>query len=106
MLKNLENAIIFLINFKQKQKEINNFEYTKIIKIIEKNNRLAIIEKKKEEIKLEAENKLKQIIEKNMKIFLKKDKRINVKYKPIKNLDNELNKDKNEDDENSVDIFY
>ena len=41
-----------------------------------------------------------------MKIFLKKDKRINVKYKPIKNLDNELNKDKNEDDENSVDIFY
>ena len=106
MLKNLENAIIFLINFKQKQKEINNFEYTKIIKIIEKNNRLAIIEQKKEEIKLKAENKLKQIIEKNMKIFLKKDKRINVKYKPIKNLDNELNKDKNEDDENSVDIFY
>ena len=67
---------------------------------------MAIIKQKKEEIKLKAENKLKEIIEKNMKVFLKKDKRVNVKYKPLKNFDSLINKDKNEDDEKSIDILY
>ena len=106
MLKSLEDTIIFLINFKQQQKQINYSEYSKVIKVIEKNNRLAIIKQKKEEIKLKAENKLKEIIEKNMKVFLKKDKRVNVKYKPLKNFDSLINKDKNEDDEKSIDILY
>ena len=44
MLKSLENVIIFLINYKKEQKEQNHPEYTKIIKSIEKNNRLAVIE--------------------------------------------------------------
>ena len=106
MLKSLENVIIFLINYKKEQKEHNNIEYTKIIKLIEKNNRLAIIEEKKEEFKKRAENKMRQLIEKNMKIFLIQDKRTNLKYQPLKqNIDLKDNNN-NKDDEKSIDLFY
>ena len=107
MLKNLENAIIFLINFKEEQKIKNNFEYSKIMKIIEKNNRLSVIEQKKEEVKIKNENKLKEIIQKNLKVFLNKDKRTCIDIKPLKNIkDDSLNKNQNNDDEKSIDIFY
>ena len=105
LLKNLENAIIFLINFKQGQKINNTFEYSKVIKIMEKHNRLSIIEQKKEELKIKNENKLRKIIEKNLKVFLLKDKRTSVEYKPIKKMnDNSLKK--NKDEEKSYDVFY
>ena len=105
MLKSLENLIIFLINYKKEQKEHNNLEYIKIMKLIEKNNRLAIIEEKKEEYKKRAENKMRQLFEKNMKIYLIQDKRTNVKYQPLKkNID--LKDNDNKDDEKSIDLFY
>ena len=105
LLKNLENAIIYLINFKQEQKINNTYEYSKIIRIIEKNNRLTVIEQKKEEVKNKNENKLRKIIEKNLKMFVLSDKRTSVEYKPIKKLsDNLLNK--NNDEEKSIDVFY
>ena len=105
MLKSLENLIIFLINYKKEQKEHNNLEYIKIMKLIEKNNRLAIIEEKKEEYKKRAENKMRQLFEKNMKIYLIQDKRTNVKYQPLKkNID--LKDNDNKDDEESIDLFY
>jgi hypothetical protein len=107
MLKNLENTIIYLINFKEEQKIKNNVEYSKIIKIIEKNNRLSVIEQKKEEVKIKNENKLKVIIEKNLKVFLNKEKRTCIDIKPLKKIkDDSLNKNKNSDDEKSIDIFY
>ena len=107
MLKNLENTIIYLINFKEEQKIKNNVEYSKIIKIKEKNNRLSVIEQKKEEVKIKNENKLKVIIEKNLKVFLNKEKRTCIDIKPLKKIkDDSLNKNKNSDDEKSIDIFY
>ena len=105
MLKSLENVIIFLINFKQEQKVNNNIEYAKIIKVIEKNNRLAVIEQKKEEFKKRAENKMREIIQKNMKIFVINDKRTNVRYQPLK-IRNDLKDNDNKEDENSIDLFY
>ena len=107
MLSTLEKMVNFLIKFKEKQKIINSIEYMKIAKIIEKNNRLSVIEQKKEELKIKAENKLKEIMEKNTKIFLFKDKRTCLKYKPIKiNIDDDLNKNSNKDEDKSIDIFY
>ena len=107
LLKTLEKMINFLIKFKQEQKLNNNIEYMKIIKVIEKNNRISIIEQKKEELKIKAEQKFQEIIEKNTKLLFIKDKRINVKYKPVtKNQNEDLNKKTNKDDEKSIDIFY
>ena len=106
MLKSLENVIIFLINFKQEQKANNNIEYTKIIKIIEKNNRLSIIEQKKEEFKKRTENRMRQLIEKNLKIFLINDKRTNVRYHPLKKTKIELEDNDDKDDEKSIELVY
>ena len=107
MLKSLENIIIYLIKFKHEQNINNNLEYTKVIKNIEKNNRLQIIEEKKEEYKNKAEKKLREIIEKDTKIFIIPDKRTNVRYSPLKK-NNIIIKDKTnkKDDEMSIDLFY
>ena len=105
-IKSLENVIIFLINFKQEQKANNNIEYTKIIKIIEKNNRLSIIEQKKEEFKKRTENRMRQLIEKNLKIFLINDKRTNVRYHPFKKNKIELEDNDDKDDEKSIELVY
>ena len=107
MLKSLENIIIYLIKFKQEQNINNNLEYTKVIKNIEKNNRLQIIEAKKEEYKNKAEKKMREIIEKDTKVFIIQDKRTNIRYSPLKKYNN-IVKDKNNkiDDEKSIDLFY
>ena len=107
MLKSLENIIIYLIKFKQEQNINNNLEYTKVIKNIEKNNRLQIIEAKKEEYKNKAEKKMREIIEKDTKVFIIQDKRTNIRYSPLKKYNNII-KDKNNkiDDEKSIDLFY
>ena len=77
------------------------------MKIIEKNNRLSVIEQKKEEVKIKNENKLKEIIQKNLKVFWNKDKRTCIDIKPLKKIkDDSLNKNQNNDDEKSIDIFY
>ena len=107
MLKSLENVIIFLINFKHEQNINNNEEYTKVIKNIEKNNRIQIVEQKKEELKNKAEKKMREIIERDMKFFIIKDKRTNIRYNPLKK-NNNIIKDENntKDDEKSIDLFY
>ena len=104
MLKDLENLIIFLINFKQEQKLHNYIEYSKVIKNMEKNKRIAVIEQRKEEFEKNAEKKMKEIIEKNMKVLLIKDKRTNVSYKPIKKNMNNITI--NDDDEKNEELFY
>ena len=104
MLKDLENLIIFLINFKQEQKLHNYIEYSKVIKNMEKNKRIAVIEQRKEEFEKNAEKKMKEIIEKNMKVLLIKDKRTDVSYKPIKKNMNNITI--NDDDEKNEELFY
>ena len=46
-LKKIEKIIIFLLDFKQKQKIINRNEYNEVVKDVEKRKRLLIIKKKK-----------------------------------------------------------
>ena len=81
LLKDLENIIIYLINFINFQKLNNRKTYYEEIKILEKNKRLAIIKGKKEEDEHRIENKIKEIIEKDMKILNINNRRNNIKYK-------------------------
>ena len=102
-LKDLENLIIFLINYKNEQK-INNLKvYNEELKKIEKNKRIAIIRQKKEEDEFIIKKKWQELIEKEKKIININNRPINIKYKPPKRRKEKLNFDEEKD---SVDISY
>ena len=69
ILNDLENVIIYFINFKNNQKENNNHLYNEVLKKIDKNKKLDIIKQKREEDKNRIENKCKEIIEKDLKLL-------------------------------------
>ena len=106
LLKILETVIIFLIKFKQIQKDNNTNKYNDIIKDIEKENRLMMIEKLKEKLKEKDNSKFRRIMEKNNKIFFIKDKRTNVKFKSLKKNLDENDKNVIQDDDEGKDLFY
>ena len=104
ILKDIENVIIYLINFKEEQRLNNRDIYNEEIKRLDKNKRLAIIKKKKEEDEHRIENKVKELIEKDMKI-LNINNRKNIRYKPFSHK-KKKKEDNIEINKNSVDISY
>ena len=105
LLRDLENVIIYLINFKNFQKKNNRKTYYEEIKLLDKNKRLAIIKQKKEDDEHRIERKIKEIIEKDMKILNINNKKNNIKYKSY----SKKKEKKGENiyiDKNSVDISY
>jgi hypothetical protein len=105
-LKEIENIIIFLLDFKQKQKIINRNEYNEVMKEVEKRKRLLIIKQKKEEDKNKLEKKSKELIEKDAKILNISNRKTNIRIIPP-NFNKIDKKDTNsDDDKDSVDITY
>ena len=105
-LKVVENIIIFLLDFKQKQKITNRNEYNEVIKVVEKKKRLLIIKQKREEDENKLEKKSKELIEKDNKILIISNRKTNLRIIPpnfIKMVKKEINSD---DDKDSVDITY
>ena len=105
-LKEVENIIIFLLDFKQKQKITNRNEYNEVIKVVEKKKRLLIIKQKREEDENKLEKKSKELIEKDNKILIISNRKTNLRIIPpnfIKMVKKEINSD---DDKDSVDITY
>ena len=105
LLKDLENVIIYLINYINFQKLNNRKTYYEEIKILEKNKRLAIIKGKKEEDEHRIENKIKELIEKDMKILNINNRRNNIKYKDF-SWKKKKKRDNINADKMSVDISY
>ena len=104
-LKDIEKAIIFLLDYKNNKKKNNKKEYYEVAKEVDKQKRLLIIKKRKEEDANKIEKKFNELIEKDNKI-LNINRRINEKYKP-QNWKKEVKKEKDSDDKkNSVDITY
>ena len=104
-LKDIEKAIIFLLDYKNNKKKNNKNEYYEVAKEVDKQKRLLIIKKRKEEDANKIEKKFNELIEKDNKI-LNINRRINEKYKP-QNWKKEVKKEKDSDDKkNSVDITY
>ena len=105
-LKEIEKIIIFLLDFKQKQKIINRNEYNEVVKDVEKKKRLMIIKKKKEEDKNKLEKKSKELIEKDAKILNISNIKTNIRIIPP-NFNKKVIKETNsDDDKDSVDITY
>ena len=105
-LKEVENIIIFLLDFKQKQKITNRNEYNEVVKVVEKKKRLLIIKQKREEDENKLEKKSKELIEKDNKILNISNRKTNLRIIPpnfIKMVKKEINSD---DDKDSVDITY
>ena len=105
-LKEVENIIIFLLDFKQKQKITNRNEYNEVVKVVEKKKRLLIIKQKREEDENKLEKKSKELIEKDNKILIISNRKTNLRIIPpnfIKMVKKEINSD---DDKDSVDITY
>ena len=105
-LKEVENIIIFLLDFKQKQKITNRNEYNEVVKVVEKKKRLLIIKQKREEDENKLEKKSKELIEKDNKILIINNRKTNLRIIPpnfIKMVKKEINSD---DDKDSVDITY
>ena len=105
-LKEVENIIIFLLDFKQKQKINNRNEYNEVVKVVEKKKRLLIIKQKREEDENKLEKKSKELIEKDNKILIISNRKTNLRIIPpnfIKMVKKEINSD---DDKDSVDITY
>ena len=105
-LKEVENIINFLLDFKQKQKITNRNEYNEVIKVVEKKKRLLIIKQKREEDENKLEKKSKELIEKDNKILIISNRKTNLRIIPpnfIKMVKKETNSD---DDKVSVDITY
>ena len=105
-LKEIEKIIIFLLDFKQKQKIINRNEYNEVIKDVEKRKRLLIIKKKREEDKNKLEKKSKELIEKDAKILNISNRKTNIRIIPP-NFNKMVKKETNsDDDKDSIDIAY
>ena len=105
-LKEIENIIIFLLDFKQKQKIINRNEYNEVIKVVEKKKRLFIIKQKREEDKNKLEKKSKELIKKDSKILNISNRKTNIRIIPP-NFNKMVKKETNsDDDKDSVDITY
>ena len=105
-LKEIENIIIFLLDFKQKQKIINRNEYNEVIKVVEKNKRLLIIKQKREEDENKLEKKSKELIEKDNKILNISNRKTNIRIIPP-NFNKIAKKETNsDDDKDSIDISY
>ena len=102
-LKDLENVIIYLINYKNEKKNINLKVYNEELKKIEKSKRIAIIRQKKEEDENMIKKKWLQLIEKEKKIININNRPINIKYKPPKK---KKKKEKFDEEKDSVDISY
>ena len=105
VLKDLENVIIYLMNFKNDQKQNNMVLYNEILKEIDKNKRLAIIKEKKKEDENRIEKKYQEIIEKDLKILNINNRRINKKYK-FSQSEKRKKKENVDEEKNSVDISY
>ena len=105
-LKVVENIIIFLLDFKQKQKITNRNEYNEVIKVVEKKKRLLIIKQKREEDENKLEKKSKELIEKDNKILIISNRKTNLRIIPP-NFNKMVKKETNsDDDKDSVDITY
>ena len=105
-LKEIENIIILLLDFKQKQKIINRNEYNEVIKVFEKKKRLFIIKQKREEDKNKLEKKSKELIKKDSKILNISNRKTNIRIIPP-NFNKIVKKETNsDDDKDSVDITY
>ena len=105
-LKEIENIIILLLDFKQKQKIINRNEYNEVIKVFEKKKRLFIIKQKREEDKNKLEKKSKELIKKDSKILNISNRKTNIRIIPP-NFNKMVKKETNsDDDKDSVDITY
>ena len=102
-LKDLENVIIFLVNYNTEQKNNNLKVYNEELKKIEKNKRIAIIKQKKEEDEKIIKKKWQELLEKEKKIININNRPINIKYKPPKKRKKKENFDEEKD---SVDISY
>ena len=105
-LKEIENIIIFLLDFKQKQKIINRNEYNEVMKEVEKRKRLLIIKQKKEEDKNKLEKKSKELIEKDAKILNISNRKTNIRIIPPNFNKIDKKETNSDDDKDSVDIKY
>ena len=105
-LKELENIIIFLLDYKQKQKKINRNEYNKVEKDVEKRKRLLIIKQKKKEDENKLEKKIKELIEKDSKILNINNRKTNVHIIPPNFYKIDKKETNSDDDKDSVDITY
>ena len=105
-LKEIENIIIFLLDFKQKQKINNRNVYNEVIKVVERKKRLLIIKQKREEDENKVEKKSKELLEKNNKILNIINRKTNIRILPP-NFNKIVIKEANsDDDKDSVDITY
>ena len=104
-LRDLENVIIYLINYKNNQKRNNTQVFNEVIKKIDKNKRLAIIKQKREEDEQKKEKKYQELIEKDMKILNFNNRRINIKYKPF-HKKKARKKESIDEEKDSVDISF
>jgi hypothetical protein len=105
-LKEIENIIIFLLDFKQKQKIINRNEYNEAAKEVEKKKRLLTIKQKKEEDKNKLEKKSKELMEKNAKILNISNRKTNIRIIPPNFNKIDKKETNSDDDKDSVDITY
>ena len=105
ILKDIENIINHLIDYKERKKIERKDDYNEIAKVIEKYNRIKVFKKRRREIEIQKQQKYRNILERYMEVKFIKNRKLDYKYSYLLS----INVKKEEDvqpEEDSIDISY